>query len=104
MINFEARERLHQLFAGYFHEDFYVEFGSASQALSAFIRQHRSDADFVGLARDIVAYVDEYPDDDTLDEALFKELGCYYLARADGISTRSWLLEVAARLEREGTS
>lgn len=99
MITKAQRERLYQFFAGYFHEDWSVEADSPDQVLSAFVRQRGGGCDLEELSRSIVAFVREYPKDDEIDEALFKELGCYYSPRAEGILTRSWLLSVAAKLD-----
>ena len=104
MITEAQRERLHQFFAGYFHEDWPLEADSPDEVVSAFVRQPEAGRDLGELSGSIVAFVEDHPNDDELDAALFKELGCYYSPRAGGISTRSWLLGVAAKLTRPGES
>lgn len=94
MITDAEREKLIQFLAGYFNEDWHLEADSPEQVLSAF-RKERAGPELHELSRIIVAYVDEHPDDGELDEALFRELDCYYSPRADGISSRAWLLGVA---------
>ena len=97
MITNAQREALFQFFGGYFHEDFLMEFDSPEGAVSAFVRQRGPGVDLRELGRAITMFIDEHPNDDELEGALFKELGCYYLPRADGISPRAWMLGIAAR-------
>ena len=104
MITEAQRERLHQFFAGYFHEDWPLEADSPDGVVSAFVRQRGDARELEQLSSSIMAFVDDHPNDDELGEALFKELGCYYSPIADGISTRSWLLGVAAKLMRQGNT
>ena len=98
MITAEQRDRLYQFFAGYFHEDWAQEASSPDEILASFTRRHAADEREL-LSRTIVAFVDDHPGDDELDEALFNDLGCYYSPRGEGRSTRTWLLSVALTLD-----
>lgn len=98
MITMEQMEKLRQFFGAYFHQDWHAEFGSPERALSAAIRHHDRTSDRQELSRSIVSFVGEHPDDKDLDAALWKELGCEYFPPGNGLSTRSWLLDVAAKL------
>lgn len=98
MITTAQRESLRQFFGPYFHEDWDIVFGTPDQALSAALRSHEDASEREKLSRSIVTFVLEHPDDQKLTEALFKELACSYYPLGDGISTRAWLLSVAAKL------
>lgn len=98
MITPAQRERMRQFFGAYFHQDWSLEFDTPDQAVDAFIRQHEVVSDLHDLSRDIEAFVHERPDDEALAEDLFKELGCEYYPPGNGIPTRRWLLDVAAKL------
>lgn len=97
MITDAEREKLHQFLGAYFHEDWHLEADSPEQVLSEF-RKSKTGPELHELSRIIAAYVHEHPDDEELGEALFLELGCYYSPHAVGLSSRAWLLGVAAKL------
>jgi hypothetical protein len=92
------RGALHQFFAGYFHEDWRTEANSVDDVIRSFVGQQDSHQ-FARLGDAIAAFVEDHPNDDELDKALFEELGCYYSPRTEGISTRSWLLGLTAKLQ-----
>jgi hypothetical protein len=98
MTTTEQTERLRQFFGAYFHQDWDADSGTPDLAISAAIRQHERPSEREELSRSIIAFAQEHPDDRDLDAALFKELGCEYFPPGNGISTRSWLLDVAAKL------
>jgi hypothetical protein len=91
---------LFQFFAAYFHEDFLDEASTPSEVVSRFVNEGGPGFDLRKLSQEIVAYVDEHQDEKELGKALVAELGCYYAPMSQGISTRAWLLDVAAQLSR----
>lgn len=93
----EHKKVLFQFFAAYFHEDWSIEADTPDQILAKFVRQN-DEFQRDNLSRYISAFVHDHPDDRELGEALYKDLGCYYDPNSDGISARSWLLAVAAKL------
>jgi hypothetical protein len=97
MITPGERERLRQFFGSYFHQDWDIEYGTPEQALSAAIRAHESQRKELG--RLVELFVEEHPNDEDLDQELWRDLGCDYLPSADRMSSRAWLLSVAARLD-----
>lgn len=99
MITAAQRERLYQFFAAYFHEDWPVEARSPDDVLSRFIRQTPTD-ELRQLSRNVMAFVEDHSSEDELDEALFKELGCYFSPRLAGVSVKQWLMDVASTLAR----
>lgn len=96
MITPQQMDKLRQFFGAYFHQDWGTEYGTPGQTLSAAIRAHESQRK--ELRRLIEIFVAEHPDDEDLDQALWKDLACEYLPSADGISPRTWLLDVAGKL------
>ena len=104
MMRETQRNQLHQFFGAYFHEDWSLGADSPDEVVSAFIRERGDARELEQLSSGIMAFVEQYPEEDELGEALIKELGCSYLPLADGISTRSWLLGVAAKLKLQGNA
>jgi len=100
MITPEQMDKLRQFFGAYFHQDWGIEYGTPEKTLSAAIRDHESQRP--ELRRLIETFVAEHPDDEDLDQALWKDLACEYLPPADGVSSRTWLLGVVARLSPPG--
>jgi hypothetical protein len=67
----------------------------------AVIEEYKKDSEEgkrAALSKDILEYIDKYPDDTELGLKLFEELGCYYNPQTDGISPREWLKGVAKHL------
>jgi hypothetical protein len=96
----DRMERLISFFAGYFHESFLYEVGSAEAVIDTYLREGYPAREVEGLAMDVVEYADACPDDAELSERLFDELGCYYDPTAGGRSAREWMYGVASRLLR----
>jgi len=96
----ERMERLISFFAGYFHESFLYEVGSADAVIDTYLREGYPPAEIEALATDVVDYADACPDEAELSERLFEELGCYYDPTASGRTAREWLYGVASRLLR----
>jgi hypothetical protein len=95
-------ESMRQFFGAYFNQDWALEFGTTDNALSAYIRDRGpgAESELKELARSILGFAGKYQGEEALTEALYKELECEYYPPADGLSTRRWLEEVAARLEK----
>lgn len=102
MITPDQKEKLRQFFGAYFHQDWDIEYGTPEQTLSAAIRGHEAQRE--ELSRLVELFVEEHPDDEGLEQALWRDLGCEYLTSADGISSRAWLLDVAAKLAQPHSS
>jgi hypothetical protein len=89
---------LFQFFGAYFHEDFPEEASTPDGIIEIYIADAPDREKLAHLADLIDAYIAEIPDDQELDEALFKELGCYYYTAADGLTARSWMQHVSRKL------
>jgi hypothetical protein len=98
MITEEQKKRLQQFFGAYFHQDWDADFGTPEQALLAAIHHHPLAVERRELSRSIVEFVESHTEDSSLDGALLNELGCEYFPPGNGVLTRSWLLDVAAKL------
>ena len=94
----DEKAQLHRLFAGYFHQDWLSEHSTPGEVLDEFLSVGWSAAELDGLSRAILAYLHENTDDATLDNNLFRELGCYYMPQTDGISARTWLQHISTTL------
>lgn len=89
---------LESFLGGYFHEDWRLESDSPDDAIARFLAGEPG----AGLRERIVAQIDEYLATKAaagIEEGLFKDLGCYYLPSADGMSAGAWLEHVANRLK-----
>lgn len=101
MITQPQYELLRQFFAGFFHQDWRVEADTPEQMVSYYAAQMNDRAALPELSDAILAFIDDYPDEDQLADALFRKLGCYYSPKALGESTRAWLLHIAERVRAE---
>jgi hypothetical protein len=91
-------DELKDFFSGYFHEDWVLEAEVPDQIISSYLACGRSSKDLRELAGQMLRFADAYSDDVALEQALFSELGCYYLPSVDKISAREWLQHVASIL------
>ena len=93
---------LYQFFGGYFNQDWDLDAASPEEVVLDFKRE--SDPKEVQeLAQSILRYADKFKNDADLDNALFKELDCYYSPSLKGQSAKSWLIGISEMLlsERE---
>ena len=89
----ESWPALWTLFAGYFHEDFVDDHGTADGTLEAFVADEPSE--YVGTAkREARALADSDATEDELQETVGR-LGLCYAYRVDGWTCRGWLQHVA---------
>ena len=93
-----AHPELRQFFAGYFHEDWPVDAATPDNVISSFISEAHPPGELVRLADFIDAFARGASDDHALEQAIFTELGCYYVPSADGLSAKDWLRHVSSRL------
>lgn len=92
------RTDLQSFLGGYFHEDWLLESDGPDDAIARFLAGEPGAA----LRERIVAQIDEYLATKAaadIEESLLKDLGCYYLPSADGMSAGAWLEHVANRLK-----
>jgi hypothetical protein len=94
MITDAQREALFHFFGAYFHQDWALEATTPGEVIATFLQSSTVEA-LSELSQAIVSFVAEHRDDRDLEEALFKQLGCYFSPRGVGLSTRTWLLSVA---------
>jgi hypothetical protein len=93
--------RLRQFFAAWFHQDWMVEADTPDGIVENYAYQMNDRAELPELSDAILAFIDEYPDDDALADALFRRMGCYYAPKALGQSTKAWLLHVVEKVREE---
>jgi hypothetical protein len=89
---------LHQFFAGYFHEDWSLDDKEPEDVIALFVSSVVHEP---GKAARLASLIDDYVSrtpENMLDQALFRELGCYYLPSASGLSASRWLRSVATQL------
>jgi hypothetical protein len=94
----EEFENAFQFLAGYFHQDFGVEFGEPEIAVGKFIEDSEVTvrAAVVSELRRVIQESSERE----LEDAVF-ELGCYYSPqRHRGITMAVWLQQVLAQIEK----
>ena len=92
------QEQLKNFFAAYFHEDWREEVKDAAGVLELYLAQN-VDADARRrLAHAIETFATRHGSDGALEQALFSELGCYYVPSAEHRSARAWLAELVTRL------
>lgn len=93
----EEFENAFQFLAGYFHQDFSVEFGEPEVAVRKYIEDSNASTrvTVVRELREVIAKTE----DSQLDDAVF-ELGCYYSPqRHRGVAMRAWLVQVIDEIE-----
>lgn len=101
MITETQYKLLRQLFAGFFHQDWRIEADTPEGVVSHYATQMVDRAALPELSDAILAFIDDYPNDDELADALFHKLDCYYSPKALGQSTKEWLLHIAERVRAE---
>jgi hypothetical protein len=88
---------LYQLFGGYFHQDWKLEYDDWTDAVAAFAAEappHLREDAVNEIARVLAWGLDEAQ----LDRFLYPVLQCNCLPRAVGLSPAQWLGEIASRL------
>ena len=86
---------LQHFFSCYFHQDWDIEAEDKTQVVQNYLQAEASPEDVARLRADMIAYVENEPDDDVLEEKLCTDLGCYYNTHADGLTAREWMLGIA---------
>jgi hypothetical protein len=91
---------LKSLLSGYFHEDWELEASEPDEVIFRFLESGPSASEIDRIVAQIRHYLGGGKDDTTVERGLLKDLGCYYLPSADGISASDWLRHVADRLSQ----
>lgn len=91
---------LKSFLSGYFHEDWALDASEPDEVISLFPSSGPSAGEIDRIVAQIHRYLGGDRDDAAIERGLLKELGCYYLPSADGISPRDWLQHVASVLSR----
>ena len=89
---------LFQLFGGYFHQDWKLEYPTWEAAVAAFAEEappHLREDAVNEIARVLAAGLD----DEKLTHLLYPVLDCHFVPTAVGIPTADWLRAIAARLK-----
>lgn len=86
-------------FAGYFHEDFRLEYASAEDAIVGFMTGQGSAA-VADTVVDIDSLLAASFDESKLDELWMSEFGGNYDPREDGMTYREWFAHVRDLLTR----
>lgn len=89
---------LKSFLGGYFHEDWELEASEPDEAISRFLESDPGASEIDHIVAQICHYLGDGKDDVAVEHGLLKDLGCYYLPSADGISASDWLRHVAYRL------
>ena len=89
--------RLEKFFSAYFNEDWDYD----AENPEGVVRQFKTDAtpeERTMLAAAIMKYAAGFATDKELEEGLCRELGCYYMPSAAGLSCKVWLEQIAEEL------
>ena len=87
-------ERLGQFFGAYFHQDCFLDAPDWVTIVEEFVQDH-SEARVLAELADLIDGYAEQHDDETLDDLVLDELGCYYCPSSEGITMRDWLHRVS---------
>lgn len=86
-----------QFLAGYFHQDFSVEFGEPELAVAKFVEEATPDR-CVCVKNELLEILSQYFEDE-LENVIF-QLGCYYDPQKHrGISMSEWLKSVIVQID-----
>lgn len=87
--------QIYHLLAGYFHQDFYDEFGTVEEVITHLKSNIGVDEKqlLIGELQKISAYVDEGNEIN-----LLKDFDCYYLPDRSKISSGEWLIGLLSQI------
>lgn len=88
--------QLFQLFAGYFNQDWSMDYSDADEVINQFVEWESEDV--VRAAAEELGRLLAAHETENLREILLRQLSCYYDPEAEGVSTRQFLASVLARL------
>jgi hypothetical protein len=90
----------YDFFAAYFHQDWHLDDRQPDDVVARFLATMRADEsnELAKLADDLDAFAARFAVDAELEGALYRELGCFYLPSADGVSAREWLKHITTRI------
>lgn len=92
----EEHRYLKDLLAGYFHQDWKSDHGTAKAAVECYLGEWPSD-EVSAVVKEIRQLLLDAESEDEL-RVLVMRLGCYYEPRADSMTYREWLTSVCERL------
>lgn len=101
MISELQRKTLRHFFASYFHQDWRREADTPEQVIAMYATDVNDPGTIDTLVDGIGTFIADHPDEDSLANALFREMGCYHSPKALGQSTREWLSHVAGTVKVE---
>ena len=90
--------KLKDFFSAYFHEDWVLEAENPDQVVSNYLAFGWNAKELKELASQMARFTESISDDAALEQALFSELGCYYIPSVDKVSARAWLQHIASEL------
>ena len=90
---------LYQLFGGYLHQDWKLEYADWPLAIEAF-RQDAPPHLREGAIIEIAQLVEAEFSEEELATLLYPSLDCNFLPPARGLSNKEWLLQVAELLKK----
>ncbi|MCC7171886.1 MAG: hypothetical protein IT459_15685 [Planctomycetes bacterium] len=93
-------EILRSFFSSYFHEDWSLDASEPGAIVDRYLTSNPASEHLSRLARSLESLAADGGSDSDIERALFRELGCYYMPSADGLSARKWLTELALRFTR----
>lgn len=91
-------DKARNFFSAYFHEDWAEEADTPEAVITGYLAEGWSSEEMHELASEIENLGELYVEDADLEEALFRELGCYYQPSADGMSAHAWLSALSRAL------
>ena len=92
---------LFQFLAGYFNQDFDLDYRDTTAAVDAYLRETSKDA--VSKAREELCDAIRTSDIESLDDFLLS-MGCYYVPEDDGVPAAEWLNFLKQRLDYNDVS
>lgn len=97
-MSIQNLEPLRQFFGAYFHQDWDLDAPDYNGVVDRYIADTTDKRSLRDLANCLEVLSDSYDADVELEDALGKELWCEFVPSGDGLSARTWVLELAHRL------
>lgn len=101
MITEQQRKVLRHFFAAYFHQDWIEEAATGEQVIAMYGADSSNLEVIDTLIEGIGVFIADHPEEADLANALFRQMGCYYLPNVIGMTTREWLLHVVEKVKAE---
>jgi hypothetical protein len=94
-------EILKSFLGGYFHQDWDLEASDADKVIANYLASKPSTNNIEMIIVQIDQYLNDAGDDLNIEVGLLRDLGCYYLPSADGLTAHNWLRHVAHQLRNK---